>query len=69
MTASIKFLRFQYSFGRHIAYAQLVDDNTGRVIVDSTLANILLTAQKEGVTVSNAQDMLVTLICQHGLAS
>lgn len=66
--AEIKFVRFINKFNRNIAVGQLISPE-GAVLIDGSVAQILTFCQTEQYEITNAQEILDTLVRRGGFAA
>ena len=70
MEVVIKYLRFESQFGRNIAHGQLwYDQEDGTVIMSGSLAQILQVVYEKELVLTNAHEILDTLVRVSGFAS
>jgi hypothetical protein len=66
----IRYLKGEYQFGRAILFGQLYSTFEDKVIImHGSLAQLLLFVKEHKLVVTNAQDILTTVIIENGFAS
>jgi hypothetical protein len=66
----IRYMKGEYQFGRAILFAQLFSPIEDKVIImHASLAQILMFVKEHKLVVTNAQDVLTTVIIENGFAS
>jgi hypothetical protein len=68
MNVIIKNYTYMYRGGRNIVMASICDE-TGKVLRNDQLSNLLFICQKEGHTVVNAQEVLNEIVLKHGFTA
>lgn len=68
MKVQIKYVKFIFMFGRHLATGQLHDMND-KMLMDGSLAQILNFINENDADLVNAQDILNILVTKGGFAA
>jgi len=68
LTVEIKYMKFTNKYGRLIALCQMVDES-GKILLDGTLAQVMELINRENYKISNAQYVLDCLVRLNGFAA